>query len=400
MRWYYNIAQSIIDALHQIFNEEKQADKVVNHLLKSQKKWGARDRRFVAQVLYDVVRWKRFYEVIVDAKIENQEDKWKILAVWSYLHQFDLPDWTEFQSVDVTTIGDSVANIKEEAVLNSIPDWLQNKGITQLGETLWKNEIAALNKEAEVVVRVNTLKTTRYKLQQKLSEKGIETYRSVNFPNALFLSKRKKITHLPCYQKGLFEMQDASSQLVTPFSGAKPGMFVIDACAGAGGKTLHLAAQMQNKGQIFAYDIYQNKIDELNKRAKRNNVTILKETSIINQEIIKRNENLADILLIDAPCSSLGTLRRKPDIKWKLKPEKISQIKVIQQDILNSYVSMLKPGGTLIYVTCSILPEENQENIMYFLKQNKNFTFVEDKTLLSSVTNNDGFYMAKLKKQF
>jgi len=195
-------------------------------------------------------------------------------------------------------------------------------------------------------------------------------------------------------------MQDASSQLVTPFSGAKPGMFVIDACAGAGGKTLHLAAQMQNKGQIFAYDIYQNKIDELNKRAKRNNVTILKETSIINQEIIKRNENLADILLIDAPCSSLGTLRRKPDIKWKLKPEKISQIKVIQQDILNSYVSMLKPGGTLIYVTCSILPEENQENIMYFLKQNKNFTFVEDKTLLSSVTNNDGFYMAKLKKQF
>jgi len=173
MRWYYNIAQSIIDALHQIFNEEKQADKVVNHLLKSQKKWGARDRRFVAQVLYDVVRWKRFYEVIVDAKIENQEDKWKILAVWSYLHQFDLPDWTEFQSVDVTTIGDSVANIKEEAVLNSIPDWLQNKGITQLGETLWKNEIAALNKEAEVVVRVNTLKTTRYKLQQKLSQKKV-----------------------------------------------------------------------------------------------------------------------------------------------------------------------------------------------------------------------------------
>lgn len=399
MKWYYNIAQSIIEALQQIFNEEKQADKVVNHLLKSQKKWGARDRRFVAQVLYDIVRWKRYYEAIAEANIENQEDKWKILAVWSYLHQVDLPDWAEFQSIDLSSFDANSAKIADEAILNSIPDWLQAKGASQLGAELWKKEITALNKEAEVVIRVNTLKTTRYKLQQKLSEKGIETYRNVNFPNALFLSKRKKITHLPCYKKGLFEVQDASSQLVAPFSGAQSGMTVIDSCAGAGGKTLHLAAQMQNQGQIFAYDIYQHKIDELNTRAKRNNVSILRETAVINQELIKRNANLADILLIDAPCSSLGTLRRKPDLKWKLNPEKLRQIKVIQQDILNTYTSMLKPGGSLIYVTCSILPEENQEIVKDFLDKHNNYTFVDEKTIYPSALSGDGFYMAKLIKQ-
>jgi 16S rRNA (cytosine967-C5)-methyltransferase len=193
-------------------------------------------------------------------------------------------------------------------------------------------------------------------------------------------------------------VQDASSQLVAPFSEVKPGMTVIDACAGAGGKTLHLATQMKNQGQLFAYDIYQSKIDELNKRAKRNGVRILAQTAVITPKHIKRNTEIADVLLIDAPCSSLGTLRRKPDLKWKLNPAKIAQIKVIQQDILSKYASMLKKNGLLIYVTCSILPEENQDNVKSFLEQNKNFIFVEDKTILPSQSGHDGFYMAKLLK--
>jgi 16S rRNA (cytosine967-C5)-methyltransferase len=175
-------------------------------------------------------------------------------------------------------------------------------------------------------------------------------------------------------------------------------MTVVDACAGAGGKTLHLASQMKNSGQIFAYDIYASKIEELNKRAKRNGVKILTEAAVITPKIISKNKEIADILLIDAPCSSIGTLRRKPDLKWKLNPEKVVQIKVIQQDILSNYAGMVKKDGLLIYVTCSILTEENQDNVKSFLKQNKNFIFVENKTVLPSQSGHDGFYMAKLKK--
>ncbi len=398
MKWYYNIAQSLIETLEQIFNQNQQADKVINRLLKQQKKWGSRDRRFAAKVLYDIVRWKRYYDFLADESVITTEGKWKILAVWSVLNDVSLPDWDAFSNIDVNKVKQS-ANLDEmpPEIRLSIPDWLQQKFEQQLNDK-WQEEMLALNQEAEVVLRTNLLKTTVKKLQEELVKNQIETYTKEGYPEALFLKNRRKVTHLPVYKKGFFEIQDASSQLVAPFSEAKPGMTIIDACAGAGGKTLHLATQMQNKGQILAYDIYQSKIDELNKRAKRNGIRNLIDTRVITPKIISRNTEIADILLIDAPCSSIGTLRRKPDLKWKLSPEKISQIKVIQQDILQSYASMVKVNGLLIYVTCSILPEENQDNVKSFLKQNKNFIFVEDKTVLPSQSGHDGFYMAKLKK--
>jgi len=397
MKWYYNIAQSIVDTLAQIFNQNKQADKVINSLLKQQKKWGSRDRRFVAKVLYDIVRWKRYYEFLADTSINTAEGKWQILGVWSVLNDVDLPDWKEFETIDVQSIIHKTKNQIPDEIKLSIPDWLQQKFEMQLGKT-WQKEMQALNYEAEVVLRVNLLKTTVKKLQAELDKNQIETYTKEGYPEALFLKTRRKVTHLPAYKNGLFEIQDASSQLVAPFAEAKPGMTVIDACAGAGGKTLHLATQMQNKGQLFAYDIYQSKIDELRKRARRNGIKNLTKSAVITPQIISKNREIADILLIDAPCSSIGTLRRKPDLKWKLNPDRIAQIKDIQQDILNNYAKMVKNGGKLIYITCSILPEENQDNVKSFLKQNKNFIFVEDKTILPSQSGHDGFYMAKLLK--
>ncbi len=398
MKWFYNIAQSVVLALEHIFDQNEQADKYINKLLKQQKKWGSRDRRFVAKILYDIVRWKRYYEFIANSSINSIEGKWKIIAVWSIQNNIELPDWEEFSHINIKEITNKLAekNIPQE-ILTSVPDWLHQKLLDQLKDK-WFDELNALNKEAEVVLRVNTLKITVEKLQSILLKNQIETYQKEGFPEALFLTQRKKITHLPAYKKGLFEVQDASSQLVAHFAEVKPGMTVIDACAGAGGKTLHLAARMKNEGQIFAYDIYPSKIEELNKRAKRNAVKILAQTAVITPKHIENNNEIADVLLIDAPCSSLGTLRRKPDLKWKLNPDKITQIKVIQQDILSKYASMLKKNGLLIYVTCSILPEENQDNVKSFLEQNKNFIFVEDKTVLPSQSGHDGFYMAKLLK--
>ena len=398
MKWYPNLIQAIISALNEIFNEDKQGDKVIVRLLKSQKKWGSRDRKFVSQVLYDIIRWKRLYEHITDSDIQTPEGKWKAIAAWATHCNIDLPDWESFQSMDVQSFKKKFENVDNQDITQSVPDWLYEMGQQAFDKNQWDLELQALNKEAPIVLRVNTLKTGKETLQKILLKDGISTQEIPNCPDALILEKRRKLTHLKAYQKGLFEIQDASSQLVAPFSGVQKGMTVIDACAGAGGKTLHLAGIMQNTGRILAYDIYQSKLDELQKRARRNGINNIVETAVISPEIIRKNYEKADVLLLDAPCSSLGTLRRKPDLKWKLNPDKIKQINVIQKDIINNYEQMLKPGGYLIYVTCSILPLENQFVVKDFLLRHKNYKFVDEKTIYPSQFEGDGFYMAKLLK--
>ena len=178
-------------------------------------------------------------------------------------------------------------------------------------------------------------------------------------------------------------------------------MKVVDTCAGAGGKTLHLSALMQNKGQIVAMDIYESKLRKLKVRAKRNKAHNIDLKEINSTKVIKKLHNKADRVLIDAPCSGLGVLRRNPDSKWKLQPEFIDNIKAIQQDILQSYSKMVKPGGKMVYATCSVLPSENQEQVKQFLtsESGKEFIFVSDKKILASESGYDGFYMALLEKK-
>ncbi|MBT8305011.1 MAG: RsmB/NOP family class I SAM-dependent RNA methyltransferase, partial [Bacteroidia bacterium] len=203
------------------------------------------------------------------------------------------------------------------------------------------------------------------------------------------------------FKNGLFEVQDASSQLVAEFLDVKPGMRVVDACAGAGGKTLHLAALMENKGQIIALDIYDNKLKELKRRARRNGAHNIEPRHIESTKVIKKLYNKADRVLIDAPCSGLGVLKRNPDAKWKLDPEFLSRVKQTQQEILQKYSRMVKDGGKLVYATCSILPSENQEQVKSFLTSDsgKEFTFIEEKVILSHKTGYDGFYMALMQRK-
>jgi 16S rRNA (cytosine967-C5)-methyltransferase len=173
---------------------------------------------------------------------------------------------------------------------------------------------------------------------------------------------------------------------------------VIDACAGAGGKTLHLAALMQNKGRIIALDTEQWKLDELQKRGRRGSVSNLETRTIDSSKVIKRLENSADRLLLDVPCSGLGVLKRNPDAKWKLSPEFIQNVMDLQQHILEDYCTMLKPGGIMVYSTCSILPSENQQQVEKFLeKQNEKFKLIHQRHCWPS-EGFDGFYMAKVER--
>lgn len=400
MRLHRNLCFSVIDGLTLIFNEGNYADKVIQQLLKRDKRWGSRDRAFVAETTYDIVRWKRLYAEIAEVKEPFDRDNlWRMFAVWATLKGVKLPDWTYFEHTPTRKIKgkfDELSKIRKYK--ESIPDWMDELGEKELGKAVWTKEISALNEQADVILRVNTLKTTKEKLQEELFDQNIETDFLPDYPNALKLKERANVFQTEQFKNGMFEVQDASSQLVAEFLNVQPGMRVVDACAGAGGKTLHIASLMENKGQIIALDIYENKLHELKRRAKRNGAFNIETRGIDSTKVIKKLYDKADRVLIDAPCSGLGVLRRNPDAKWKLQPDFIEKIKGTQQEILQQYSKMVKIGGQLVYATCSVLPSENQNQVDTFLtsESGKNFTFVEDKRVLAHKSGFDGFYMALL----
>ncbi len=400
MRLHRNLVFAVIDGLHKIFNEGEYADKVVEKLLKRDKRWGARDRAFVAETTYDIVRWKRLYAEIAQVKQPfDRPNLWRIFAVWATLRGIQLPDWKQLEGTPSRRIKGRFEELSQNRKFReSIPDWLDELGIQELGENTWTKELAALNQQAEVILRTNTLKTTKQELQKELGDLEIVAKGLRGYPDALQLVERANVFRTDAFKKGHFEVQDASSQLVAQFMDVKPGMKVVDACAGAGGKTLHLAALMQNKGQIIAMDIYENKLKELKRRAKRNGAHNIEPRHIDSTKPIKKLHGKADRVLIDAPCSGLGVLRRNPDAKWKLQPEFLERIKGVQAEILTNYSKMVKPGGKLVYATCSVLPSENQEQVKNFLESNKEFTFVKDEKILASESGYDGFYMAMLER--
>ena len=403
MRLHKNLVYTVIDSIRDIFNDGVYADKAVEKALKRDRRWGSRDRKFVAETIYDIVRWKRLYAEIANVKEPfDRPNIWRLFSVWCVLKGIPLPEWNQIEPTPTRRIkGRFDTLIKIRKFKESIPDWIDNIGVEELGEELWSKEINALNKKAEVILRTNTLLITKEELKKQLRIENIHTEFIPRHPDALKLKERANVFKTEAFKKGFFEVQDASSQLVASYLDVKPGMKVIDTCAGAGGKSLHLASLMQNKGQIIALDIYQSKLKKLKVRARRNKIHNIDTRVIDSNKPIKKLYNKADRVLIDAPCSGLGVLRRNPDSKWKLAPEFLKNIKETQQNILQQYSKMLKKGGKLVYATCSILPSENQLQIEKFLtsEEGKDFTLVKQNKVLAHTSGFHGFYMAQLEKK-
>ena len=403
MRLHRNLTYAVIDSLRDIFNEGVYADKAVETALKRDKRWGARDRKFVAETIYDIVRWKRLYAEIANVKTPfSRPDLWRLFSVWCVLRGIKLPDWNQIEPTPTRRIKGKFDELsKVRKFRESIPDWIDEIGVQELGENIWTKEIAALNKQADVILRTNTLNTSKVSLQKQLNSEGIDTEFIKEHPDALKLVERANVFRTEAFKKGFFEVQDASSQLVAAYLDVAPGMKVVDTCAGAGGKTLHLASLMENKGQIIAMDIYESKLKKLKVRARRAKAHNIDTRVIDSTKVIKKLYNKADRVLIDAPCSGLGVIRRNPDSKWKLQPEFLDNIRGVQQDVLQQYSKMVKPGGKLVYATCSVLPSENQQQIEFFLNSDngKDFSFVKDKKVLAHKSGFDGFYMGLLEKK-
>jgi 16S rRNA (cytosine967-C5)-methyltransferase len=409
MRLHRPLVSATVKALQDIFNPEnpRQADRVIEEVLKSNKQWGSRDRNFIAETAYEIVRNWRLALYVTDLPENNliETNYFQMIGAWLIVKNETetedlLPKWEEFEKLDSAKIVVKYQEAQQiRKIRESVPDWLDALGEAELGAEKWTEEIKALNQQAPVVLRANTLKTNQKALQDLLNEINIETSVLAELPDALILQKRSNISKTELYKNGFFEVQDAASQLVAPFLDVKLGMRVIDACAGAGGKALHLSALMQNKGRVVAMDVEERKLTELLKRVKRNGVDNI-ETKLIDAKTLLSLENSADRLLLDVPCSGLGVIRRNPDAKWKLTPAFIDNLRRIQWKILSEYSAMLKKGGKMVFATCSLLPSESEFHIQRLLtEQPENWELLSERRTSPATDGYDGFYMACLLKK-
>jgi 16S rRNA (cytosine967-C5)-methyltransferase len=399
------------------YNKElavRAADKIKRLYFSDRKYLGSKDRKFIENLYYDMIKNLRLYEWQIDEKDMSPE----VFTVHAYKKLYGDKKDIEFR------IRDKIAETFEKhEYKDTYPDELDIRW--SLPAVVWEHikdhypadELAAclpaLLESPGVHIRTNTLRTTTPVLMEKLQD--IPYHLGELSSDTLRLEKYANLTHHPLYKKGLFDIQDESSQLVAHICNPRKSDIVIDLCAGAGGKTLHLAALQGDKPTLIATDKYPSRLKELVIRAKRLGIRNIQLTPL--KQIKETYRGKTDMLLIDAPCSGSGVYGRHPDRKWELNEERLSFYIREQEMLLNEHVDLIKKGGHLVYATCSIIPDENEMQITKFLDKHKDFELVsvnedlkeqaikiperDDKFLqiLPHHFQSDGFFIAKMKRK-
>jgi 16S rRNA (cytosine967-C5)-methyltransferase len=405
--WYPILVRAVIQALDDTFNGGFYADKVVNRVLKNNRQFGSRDRKFLAETVYEMVRWwgtLEAFDALAEKPLKAADfaRRWVIYEAWK--HDLDAATFvheklSEFKSQipEFSEIKKTIENTRLTAAQEvSFPQWLYDKFLANYGEET-RSVLNGLNKISKVYLRANALKITAGELLPRLEKEDIKASHVQN--ETLVLSDRKNVFTTKCFNEGLFEVQDLASQKIAYILNVKPGERVADVCAGAGGKTLHLAALMKNKGTLLAGDVSEKKLTELKTRAARAGVSNLRVQLFENSKDLKRQAENFDAVLIDAPCSGAGVICRKPDSKWKLSVEEIERLKILQVKVLDDYSKFVKPGGRLLYATCSLLREENEDQVEAFLKRNSAFKAVgESLHTRPDINDEDGFFAQLFQK--
>lgn len=400
MKVHRILCEAVLNCVREVMHNHKSTARSIAKITSANKSWGKRDRTFISNTTFTIIRYYRLYHTVINASTSDdyKNTEWLLIALYLIDQEVEWPKWlSEYITVSKDVLHANLKTQKEVDPLRlSYPDWLYNKFDTD--HEYPKNELLAhLNKKAPIFIRYNALNIGKDLLQQTLEEQNIEC-KSIGQSGFQIHSKRK-LTALDAYRDGWFEIQDLGSQMISEFVDPQLNEVVIDACAGAGGKTLHLNMLMQNTGRIIAMDIEENKLQELILRANRNRAFNLDICLIEDTSWVEEYENTADKLLLDVPCSGTGVIRRKPETKWQLNKEKLEMLLEKQQKILQDYTVMVKPRGHLIYATCSLLPSENKDQVKTFLDRNSNYKLIEEKTLYPSTAyQGDGFYMAKLQR--
>ncbi|MFZ9440685.1 MAG: RsmB/NOP family class I SAM-dependent RNA methyltransferase [Hylemonella sp.] len=365
------------ELLRQALRFEHPADAVVSRFFRDHRNLGPRERATLAETVYAVLRRKLLLEKLALSGSGPKERRLAILG-------FAAPrEWLAAALSDSEKQWlSSCDQVRPEELLephrHNLPDWLVQPLKDQLTGDFWPL-VDSLNHGAGLDLRVNTLLAKREAIQKELQSEGISATPTPYSPWGLRIAGKPALNKLPAFTRGAIEVQDEGSQLLALLLDAKRGEMVVDFCAGAGGKTLALGATMRNTGRLYAFDTSAHRLDALKPRLARSGLSNVHPAAIANErdERIKRLAGKIDRVLIDAPCSGLGTLRRNPDLKWRQNPQALLELAAKQAAILSSASRLLKPGGRLVYATCSLLRQENEDIAQAFSAAHPEFSPME-----------------------
>jgi 16S rRNA (cytosine967-C5)-methyltransferase len=352
------------DLLRSVLRFDAAADGLVSMFFRKHPKLGARERHTLAETVYALLRQRLLFQHLAQSGQGPLERRLAILA-WQGNEGFLRGALAPHEATWLDQVSKIDRTALPEKLRHNLPDWLANPLKATLGDDpasgFWPL-VEELARPAPLDLRVNLLKAKREEVQQALAEAGIEAAPTPYSPLGLRIPGKPALNKLPLFTDGLVEVQDEGSQLLALLTDAKRGEMVVDFCAGAGGKTLALGAAMRNTGRLYAFDISGHRLESLKPRLARSGLSNVHPAQIAHErdERIKRLAGKIDRVLVDAPCSGLGTLRRNPDLKWRQSPQALAELAAKQTAILGAAARLLKPGGRLVYATCSLLAAENE----------------------------------------
>lgn len=424
MQYKAHVQESII-LLEKILETKAPADRIISFHFKQNRFIGSKDKASISSIVYDVLRNKSFLEFYLGAfSIEYTPRQYVIayLRIIKKLSKKEINEIFDGSKYAPKRLTEKLYNfIKEVHNLDTssiksfqkcnYPEWIESYLARSFGDKIEEN-MQAFNSQADLTIRANALKISREELQKELKNENIKTEFTKFSPYGLKVIGKANLFNSKAFKKGLFEVQDEGSQILAILADAKPKQRILDMCCGAGGKLLALGATMNNTGVLLGTDIHEKRLNESKKRIKRSGLSnaSIKVISSENDKYLKRQAGKFDTVFVDAPCSGTGTWKRNPDSKWKLQEEFIQELTQTQASILQKASALVKPEGTLLYATCSILKEENDYQIDKFLSDNPNYELVDISIMHPSLTENktlqltslehgcDGFFAAILKK--
>ena len=439
------VRTAVLEIYEEVRRQDARADQAMQRVLRREKSLRSVERRAVADAVYGLLRLQGRVDHLLGRALQTRKLALQDLATPTQhlLRYAGFLIVGEEQSAGsaVNLAGPEVApyawalelvasagSLPEPsdpldalAAATSLPRWLAKLWSEQLGVGETRSLAHALNQRAPLTIRTNALKTTRDALAAALAAEGARVEKTRYSPQGLTFTSRTNVFALAAFKQGLFEVQDEGSQLIAEACNARPGQIVIDACAGAGGKSLALAASMQNKGRLVACDRDGRRLDELRLRSRRASVHNWEARTVPEGSTGERRiddlRGMADVVLVDAPCSGLGSLRRNPDARWRLTAEEVQTFPPRQREILARYADLVRPGGLLVYATCSINRAENEDVGAAFLAAHPGFAPEPVATLLGETRakelgarendlqllpdrhGTDGFYLAGFRRE-
>jgi len=369
--------------IEQVFKFDHPTDAVVARHFRENRSLGPRERATLSDTVYAILRERLKFEWLARS---GTGSKWRRLAILGF------PGDRDFLKSALTEVEktwwDNCLAVKDADLMaqhrHNLPDWLATALRDQVGDE-FDALVASLNQPAPLDLRVNVLKKKREAVLAELRQAGLVCEPTAYSPLGIRLQGKPSLAKLPAFVQGDVEVQDEGSQLLALLLDAKRGEMVVDFCAGAGGKTLAIGAAMRNSGRLYAFDTSGHRLDALKPRLARSGLSNVHPVAIAHErdDRIKRLAGKIDRVLVDAPCSGLGTLRRSPDLKWRQTPQTVAAQAELQQAILNSAARLLKPGGRLVYATCSLLPAENEAVAGAFSEAHQDFEVVPVAGLLA-----------------